>query len=165
MAPMPYLLLTFLLLAGCVGAPSADGPRAEQTVAKASPQPSAQPQKRPFVQLAGRDIAVTLADTPRLREVGLSGTPSLAPDTGMVLLFDFPQVVRIWMPDMAFALDVVFVSDGHVVHIEENAQPCPDRTNCPTFGPDGLVDYVLEVPAGSAARWGVKRGDAIKLVR
>lgn len=159
MATMPYLLLTFLLLAGCVGAPPADRLRAEQTVAKASPLSG------PLVQLAGRDIAVTLADTPRLREVGLSGTPSLAPDSGMVLLFDAPQVVRIWMPDMAFALDVVFVSGGRVVHIEENAQPCPDRANCPTFGPDEPVDYVLEVPAGSAARWGLKKGDAVRLQR
>ena len=33
------------------------------------------------------------------------------------------------------------------------------------FGPDQLSDYVGEVPAGSAQKWGLKVGDPAQLVK
>jgi hypothetical protein len=114
---------------------------------------------------AGHHVSVDVADDDASRKQGLSGRPSLAPDTGLALFWYAPVDVRIWMPDMNFPIDVIFVSQGKVVMIYPDAQPCPSRGDCPDFGPDQAVDYVIEVPAGSAAQWGLKTGDAVQLVR
>ena len=54
---------------------------------------------------------------------------------------------------------------NQVVAITENARPCPPGGDCPTFGPSSAVDWVLEVPAGSVATWGLRPGDTIVLER
>jgi uncharacterized membrane protein (UPF0127 family) len=115
------------------------------------------------VSFGARAIPVEIADTDESRRVGLSGRDSLAPDTGLVLAWSSPEYVGIWMPDMHFAIDVVFVRSGKVVAIYPDAQPCKPGGECPTFGPEIAVDYVLEVPSGSTARWGLIVGDAMQL--
>jgi uncharacterized membrane protein (UPF0127 family) len=69
------------------------------------------------------------------------------------------------MPKMNFAIDVIFARNQRVVAVYRDAQPCVPGRECPTFGPGVPVDYVLEVPAGSCADWGVENGTAIELVR
>lgn len=164
---MRPLILTMLLLTGCQAAASTDNlQNAMQQATSPGPVPTLSASaSAPVVKLAGRSIPVEVADTFLSRAKGLSGRPSLAKDTGLVLAWDEPEVTRIWMPDMNFAIDVVFVRDGKIVFIEKNAQPCPSRDKCPTFGPDTAVNYVLEVPAGSIDSWGAKVGDPIELVR
>ena len=115
------------------------------------------------VNFGTRSIPVDLAWTPASRQKGLSGRPCLAKDTGLVLGWDEPTPVRIWMPDMNFAIDVIFVRDEKVIAIYPDAQPCVPGENCFSFGPQALSDFVLEVPAGSAGRWGLKEGDRITL--
>jgi uncharacterized protein len=157
---MRFLILA-LTLAACQAAPPAERVSAVPTEpALLSPSPAGQ---GPTVSFGTRRIPVEVADTPDSRRKGLSGRPSLAQDTGLVLAWPSPTVVGIWMPDMKFAIDVIFVRDSRVVFIEANARPCPSMDDCPTFGPDTPVDYVLEVPAGSVARWGLKTGDAMQL--
>jgi uncharacterized membrane protein (UPF0127 family) len=138
----------------------------------ASVAPSARPQascepttSRAHVLLGDRKVPVDLAFTPESRTKGLSGRPCLARGTGLVLGWDVPTPAQIWMPDMNFAIDVVFVRGEQVVAVYADAQPCVRGRPCPTFGPDVPVDYVLEVPAGSCAEWGLKAGGTIRLVR
>ena len=52
-----------------------------------------------------------------------------------------------------------------LVAIFADAQPCVRGEPCPTFGPASAVDYVLEVPAGSAKTWGLEKGAPITLKR
>jgi uncharacterized membrane protein (UPF0127 family) len=127
--------------------------------------PAASPKLASKVTVGNQTVLVDVADTEQLRATGLSGRPSLAKNTGMVLYWDRPEVTSIWMPDMNFALDVIFVRDGKITYIERDAQPCPSRADCPSFGPNTAVDYVLEVPAGSVAEWKVKVGDSITLTK
>ena len=133
--------------------------------AVASATPAASVAATSHIQVAGRTIAVEIADTFQSRQKGLSGRPSLAKGTGLVLYWPRPEPTSIWMPDMNFAIDVIFVRDDKIVFIEKNAQPCPSREDCPTFGTTTPVNYVLEVPAGSVTEWGIKVGDPIQLVR
>jgi hypothetical protein len=186
---MPLILLTALLLVGCAGMPaktpfsaSPSAPAASAAVAQnpnqsvdttpigqkmaATPSPDAvSPAGRGTVLVAGREIPVDVVDTPASRERGLSGRSSLAPDTGMLFVWDQAVPVKFWMPDMNFAIDIIFARAGKVTAIFADAQPCPSRDDCPTFGPDEPSDNVLEVPAGSAGRWGLKVGDPIALRR
>lgn len=113
--------------------------------------------------LGGHAVAVAIADTPAARHLGLSGQASLAPGHGLVLAYASPAVVRIWMPDMHFPLDVVFVASGKIAAIDANEPPCVPGRACPAFGPDLPVDWVLELPAGSAGRWRLSPGEPARL--
>lgn len=160
MRPIPLVLL---LLTACHPAPPPANEPVKEALAMASPLAS--PAAGPTITMGAHHIQVEVADSFQSRQKGLSGRESLAPETGLVLLWEQPTVAKIWMPDMNFAIDVIFVRHDRVVDLVENAQPCPPEGPCPTFGPDEIVDYVLEVPAGSAARWGLKVGDEIHLAR
>lgn len=166
MRSLAMVLLVALL--GCQAAsPEADARRTfdASPLPVASVLPSAAPTAGAHVTVRDRRIAVEVADTPESRRQGLSGRPSLAEGTGLVLKWERPEVVAIWMPDMNFPIDVVFVRDGQVLAVYADRQPCPPEGPCPTFGPRVAVDWVLEVPAGSAKAWGLVAGDAIALSR
>ena len=142
------------------------GPTAQVDVATAPPTATPTPGlPKGKLTIAGHVVAVDVADTVEARRQGLSDRPSLAPDTGMVLAWDSPEVVAIWMPDMNFPLDVIFVAGGKVTAIYPDAQPCPPQGPCPAFGPKTPVDFVIEVPAGSAAAWHVAIGTAASFSR
>ncbi|MEB3196300.1 MAG: DUF192 domain-containing protein [Candidatus Sericytochromatia bacterium] len=154
------------------GLPQASVPMMASPVGAAAPSRAPAPsasceptRSRAYVELAGRRIPVDVAWDQASRTKGLSGRPCLARGTGLVLGFDTPSRTGIWMPDMNFAIDVLFVRDGRVIDLYEAAQPCVPDEPCPVFGPGVPVDYVLEVPAGSAQEWGVAKGAAIQLVR
>ncbi|MEB3284116.1 MAG: DUF192 domain-containing protein [Candidatus Sericytochromatia bacterium] len=137
-----------------------------EMVAPPPPEASCTPtQATSRVTFKTYSIPVDLAWTPESRQKGLSGRPCLAKDTGLVLGWDEPTPVRIWMPDMNFAIDVVFVRSNSVLAIYEDAQPCVPGENCFSFGPPELSNYVLEVPAGSVARWKLRVGDPITLIK
>lgn len=157
---MRFLCLALTLVACQAGVPTdrVSAVPTEPAVLSPSPVPSGA-----AVVFGNRRIPVEVAATAESRRQGLSGRASLAQDTGLVLAWASPTTVGIWMPDMNFAIDVIFVRDNKVIFIQPDAQPCPDRINCPTFGPDTPVHFVLEVPAGSVARWGLKTGDAMTL--
>lgn len=133
------------------------------TAPAASATPCAPTTSTSRVSFGSRSIPVDLAWTPASRQQGLSGRPCLAKDTGLVLGWDEPTPVSIWMPNMNFAIDVIFVRAEKVVSIYSDAQPCIPGQACPAFGPKDPVDYVLEVPAGSAVEWGLTVGDRITL--
>jgi hypothetical protein len=154
---------------GCNPPRVAAGPTPAPSLAPtpdASPEPSCAPTtSKSYVLVGERRLPVDLAMTSETRTKGLSGRPCLARGTGLVLGWDSPTEARIWMPDMNFAIDVLFVRGERVVALFADAQPCVPGERCPTFGPEEPVDYVLEVPAGTAAEWGIRKGDTLRLVR
>lgn len=82
----------------------------------------------------GHDIRVEIARTSERRSRGLSGRSQLGAD-GFLLIWPNAGVHPIWMADMRFALDVVWLDAGHhVLAIESNAQPCA-ATPCPFIQP------------------------------
>jgi len=93
---------------------------------------------------------------------GLSNRPLLASGRGMAFVYDRPQPIGIWMKDMRFPLDIVWIREGRVVHIEKNAPPLPPG------GPEkvytAIGDIVLEVPAGFTTDKNIRVGDPARLV-
>ena len=50
---------------------------------------------------------------------------------------------------MKFPIDIIWIhSDGKIVHIEENFEPCPLVIICPSDTPNADSQYVLETVAG-----------------
>jgi len=105
------------------------------------------------IQVGSTTITVELATTEAEREQGLSGRASLAEGSGMLFVFDEDGDWGIWMKDMQFAIDILFLSEnGSVVSINANVSPDTYDTDPPQiFYPPLAVRYVLELPAGYAA--------------
>lgn len=102
---------------------------------------------------------VSVAKTPETREKGLSGKRSLAVNEG--LLFIFPEEGRhsFWMKDMNFPIDIVWIdSSGIITEISENISP---NTYPQTFLPMNDVQFVLELVAGAAEKFGIKEGTTV----
>jgi uncharacterized membrane protein (UPF0127 family) len=102
---------------------------------------------------------VEVAKDGAMREQGLMYRRSLDPDRGMLFDFGAEEPVSMWMQNTYVPLDMVFIrADGTVHRVEEHTTPLSTRTI------DSGVDvrYVLEVPAGTAARIGITRGSKVR---
>lgn len=101
-------------------------------------------------------FSVEIADTPAARAEGLMWRRSLAPGTGMLFIYDSPELVSFWMRNTYVPLDMIFVgADGQVQHVHANARPL-DETPIPG-GPEPVL-MVVEVNAGVAAQSGITPG-------
>jgi uncharacterized membrane protein (UPF0127 family) len=122
--------------------------------------------RRPVVVLDERvRVSVDIVDTPALRARGLSGRPGLAPEEGMLFLFETPRIQSFWMKDMRFEIDILWIRDGRIVGITPDV-PLPDGPReLPQYRSPVPCDVVLEVRAGAAKRWGLLIGDSVRVER
>lgn len=123
------------------------GPTVRPTV---RPEPGAAPTLgAASVTVGDRVFAVEVADAPHTRSQGLSGRDVLEPGTGMLFAFETAAEHTFWMPDMAFALDIAWISGGEVIGVD-TMTPCTeaDPARCRRWPSPGPVDAALEVPAG-----------------
>ncbi len=103
-------------------------------------------------------IQVEFAATPQQRAQGLMFRQSMAPDTGMLFDFGDPTEVSMWMKNTYISLDMIFIkSDGVIRRIEQNTEP----HSLATISSNGDVTGVLEVPAGTSRRLGIRPGDRV----
>lgn len=111
------------------------------------------PQLRPHVTLhLGDGVFLTqVAKTPTAREKGLSNTQSLRDNEGMLFVFDHDDKWAIWMKNMNYPIDIVWLDkDKKVVYIVKNAPP--ESYPYESFVPKQEARYVVEVPAGTVAK-------------
>ena len=87
---------------------------------------------------------------------------SLGNGNGMWLKFTPSRVVKIWMHQTLIHLDMVFIFNGFVIATESNVHPC-GFSYCPTYGPDKLVDSVIELAAGEMERLKISVGDTVDI--
>ncbi len=72
------------------------------------------------VRIGDQTFDSEVASTSKAREQGLSDRASICRTCSMMFTFDTPGQYRFWMKGMLFPLDLVWVRDGKVVHIERN---------------------------------------------
>ena len=141
-------LLLPLLLAAAAGAYflyAGDGNQAGETV-------------REIAVESGGDahrFEVELARTPERRRRGLMHRRELAPDAGMLFVFDAPGVQAMWMKDTPLSLDMLFFDDGGALlgAARDTVPHSPRQILSP---PD--TRYVLELRAGTVRRLGLRPG-------
>ena len=95
---------------------------------------------------------------------GLSGRAKLEPGHGMLFSFKQQLVHSMWMPDMHFVLDIVWIDDTFtIVHVNKNAVPCASRipTECASYSSEYPALFAIEVNAGDAEALGLRVGDKI----
>jgi uncharacterized membrane protein (UPF0127 family) len=106
------------------------------------------------------EVRVEVVKKRAQRSRGLMYRERLDEDAGMIFLFREPEHQTFWMRNTLIPLDMIFIgSDKRVVGVYENAQPRTDRTRAV----DGDSQYVLEVNAGFARRWGIGPGSRVEL--
>ena len=105
-------------------------------------------------------LQVEIAQTAEQKITGLSHRLSLAEGRGMFFIFDTDGRHGIWMKDMEFPIDIIWIDAAmKVVHIEKSVAP---DTYPQTFTTPTPARYVLEVPAGYA-KGRIAVGDAVVL--
>ena len=105
-------------------------------------------------------IQLEVARTPQQQMWGLQLRPPLPPLRGMLFPFEPAQPVKFWMHRTPEPLDMVFVRSGQVIAIEANVPPCM-HLPCRSYGPDALVDGVIELGAGQAQRLHIQEGTPV----
>lgn len=111
-----------------------------------------------IVRVGETPFKVRLADTPDLRAHGLSGKNE--PPHAMLFVFDQNDRWGIWMKDMHFAIDVLWVDETRrVTHIETNLLPASYPQ---VYRPKDPVRYVLELPANYVEQYNLRVGDSVQ---
>ncbi|EKE25471.1 MAG: hypothetical protein ACD_5C00145G0002 [uncultured bacterium] len=105
----------------------------------------------------GHKIKLEIAKSIEQRKKGLSGREELCSDCGM--LFEFPEKGQygFWMKDMKFSLDIIWILDGKIVHLEKDVQSDFEGV----INPKVQADKVLEFNTGKADELGLLIGDKV----
>lgn len=139
------LLVLSVLLAGCLND---------------EPQPTA----GPTVCFETDDcVVVEIADEPTEKSMGLMNREGLAPDSGMLFVFENVVSPSFWMKNMRFPIDIIWItSDGLIVHIDLDAPLCQAEP-CSVYSPKKPVSYVLEVSANYTIEHGITVGSKVDI--
>jgi hypothetical protein len=88
---------------------------------------------------------------------GLGGRSGMCSSCGMLFEFERSGKYSFWMKDMQFPLDLVWIFQKKIVHIEKNIQPSFSGV----LDSAEKADAVLEVNAGTIVRLGIEMGDGV----
>jgi len=124
---------------------------------------------RGTVKIDGIVLEVQIADTDPRRARGLMFQEQLPLDEGMLLVFDDTNKRSIWMLNMQFPLDVIWIDDNSkVVFIEKNVPPCKtalETVTCPSYkGGSKDAKYVLEVTAGFVEEFKITTESTLEII-
>ncbi|TAN08330.1 MAG: DUF192 domain-containing protein [Rhodanobacteraceae bacterium] len=113
------------------------------------------------VVLHGREFTVEVATTPAEQAHGLMDRTSMPLDHGMLFVFPDSSPRTFWMKHTLIPLDMLFFdTNRRLVSIQADAKPCRSDP-CALYPSRVPARYVLELNAGTAARLGLRDGDAI----
>jgi hypothetical protein len=116
------------------------------------------------VKIGNTAITAEVADTETKRVKGLSGKTFIPENQGMLFIFDQkPVFPSIWMKDMLFPIDIIWITDSKIAKIDSNvpapAKETPDD-RLRLYYPNKPIDYVLEVNGGFTQKNNLKVGDS-----
>ena len=123
---------------------------------------------RTIVQVTakGEVFQAVLVETPREQARGLGGRKALAPNEGMLFLYPTKSGLSFWMKDMLISIDMIWLDNTQVVHIESSvpfpAPGTPDKM-LPVYSSPTPANGVLEIAAGRVAEIGLKVGDKVQI--
>ncbi len=113
----------------------------------------------PVVRVGGSPVRVHIARTTEEQHKGLAIFDTLPPNTGMFFVFDHDDAYGIWMKDMKFAIDIIWIdAQGNIVDIVEGATP---ESFPRVFTPRGPARYVLEVVQGFVEQHNITTSDFV----
>jgi uncharacterized membrane protein (UPF0127 family) len=151
-------LALLLLVIGCTKAMPPAEPAATTT-----PAPPAQTHAGPRVIFPdGFVVKVEIADDSDTRAQGLMYRDHLGPGLGMLFFFPESGEYPFWMKNTRIPLDMIWIdADRRIAHVTSDVPPCR-VADCPSYPPNAISRYVLEVDAGVAKQHGLKAGDPLR---
>lgn len=123
-------------------------------------------QKYKTVKLSinGKAYCALMADTAIKRMIGLMFRKSLDKDTCMLFVFPYAGTHGIWMRNMLFSIDIVWLNgESKIIDMVENAKPCESANPCNTYFPSEKAKYVMEFISGTIKRVGLTRKSILDL--
>ena len=115
----------------------------------------------PTVRIGNVPVRVAVADTEDERAIGLSGRETLAATEGMLFVFEESAYHAIWMKDMRFPIDVIWIDERlRVVDITRDLQPDSYPRQ---FEPSVPARFAIEVSANYAEAFGIRVGDLVSV--
>lgn len=116
------------------------------------------------VKIGEASVNVEVVESLPAQQRGLSGRASLAPNSGMLFVYQDKKIRDFWMPDMHFPLDVLWIANGVVVGLQENIPFASTDGSIPRFQSLEPVDMVLELNSGWIAQNKAKIGGKIDIM-
>lgn len=96
---------------------------------------------------------------------GMMFRESLPANRGMLFIHAGESTFRYWMYQTKIPLDIIWMDrNRRIVEISPDTPPCKSTTptDCPSYGGNFKVRYVLELNAGAARKNGLKAGDTLE---
>lgn len=109
------------------------------------------------VIMGGEVFRAEVVSTKEKLEKGLGNRNDMCASCAMLFRFSKSGKYSFWMRDMRFPLDIIWISDGKIVHIEKNIQ----QGFSGILEPSSEADFVLEINAGLSEKFGIKIGDRV----
>lgn len=103
-------------------------------------------------------FTIEVADTPAQRQQGLMDREFLAADAGMLFVFQAPGFYGFWMKNTLISLDIIRLDTNFIVVDTATMQPCT-QDPCPTYEPQWLASYALEIQAWLVERYEINPWD------
>jgi uncharacterized protein len=109
------------------------------------------------IKIGEKTYTTEVSRTEEARAKGLSGRAALCATCAMLFVFDTPSQYGFWMKDMQFAIDILWLRDGTIVHKESNVSPAVQNVMKPSVE----ADSVLEILPNDS----IRVGDSIELAK
>jgi len=110
------------------------------------------------LKIGANTLLAEVADTPGMRQQGLMHRKELAPDSGMLFVFEQEEQVSFWMKDTPLPLSIAYISKSGVIREIHDLEPFSRIPVRSRFS----VLYALEVNRGYFKDKGIEEGDRIE---
>lgn len=120
--------------------------------------------KKSYISVGGKQVFVEYARTPSQHAKGLMHRESLDENSGMLFVFSQETFYPFWMKNTLIPLDIIWINSNMKIVDIKTAQPCT-TPQCPTYVPNDIAKYVLEVNGDWAQKNNIKIGDTVDLIQ
>ncbi len=125
---------------------------------------SMQQYKTRAIFINGKRFRALLADSMIKRMIGLMFRNGIKENQCMLFTFPSEGYPSIWMYNMKFSIDVVWLDRNlMVVDTKEALSPCSTMMNCRAYFPGSKAKYILEFNQGAIRRNRIKKGSKVLL--
>ena len=119
--------------------------------------------KTPKAIINNQTFDLLLAKTDKEKALGLSEKQSLPQNSGMLFVFEKPNYYSFWMKEMKLPIDIIFISKNRIITVYHDVKPPQTpQESLPIYKPEEPADMVLEINAGQAQKYNLKKGGEVK---
>jgi len=125
------------------------------------------------VVIAGEKFRLEVAADEASRRQGLMGRDRMEPGTGMIFIFEAPEVQSFWMGHCVMDIDILFldargrITAAHAMKAEAPKRPeesdAQYRARMADYWSNFPAQFAIEIPPGDIARLGLKVEQKIEL--